>query len=92
MSVVGTVAWMAPEAIRARVFSKGSDVWSYGVVAWELLTAKVPYDGVEVMAVAYGVATGRLALPVPSTCPEFYRRLLQQVRWPPALCVCVLCF
>jgi serine/threonine protein kinase len=78
MSVMGTFAWMAPEVINANLFSKGSDVWAYGVVCWELLTAQVPYAGVEVMAVAYGIATHRLALPVPATCPAFYGQLLQQ--------------
>ena len=29
MSVAGTYAWMAPEVIRAQVYSKASDVWRY---------------------------------------------------------------
>ena len=30
-----------PEVIRSNMFSKGADVWSYGVVLWEMLTAQV---------------------------------------------------
>jgi serine/threonine protein kinase len=37
----GTIAWMAPEAIR-QTYSKGGDVWSFGVVLWEMLTSKQP--------------------------------------------------
>ncbi|KAF3845292.1 hypothetical protein F7725_008455 [Dissostichus mawsoni] len=65
MSAAGTYAWMAPEVIRSSTFSKGSDVWSYGVLLWELLTGEVPFRGIDGLAVAYGVAMNKLALPVP---------------------------
>jgi len=34
MSVAGTYAWMAPEVIRAQVYSKASDVWRYGIFVY----------------------------------------------------------
>ncbi|XP_076852129.1 mitogen-activated protein kinase kinase kinase 9 [Brachyhypopomus gauderio] len=77
MSAAGTYAWMAPEVIRSSTFSKGSDVWSYGVLLWELLTGEVPFRGIDALAVAYGVAMNKLALPVPSTCPEPFARLME---------------
>ncbi|TRY93364.1 hypothetical protein DNTS_032858 [Danionella cerebrum] len=70
MSAAGTYAWMAPEVIRSSTFSKGSDVWSFGVLLWELLTGEVPFRGIDSLAVAYGVAMNKLSLPIPSTCPE----------------------
>ncbi|CAL8288546.1 unnamed protein product [Gadus morhua 'NCC'] len=78
MSAAGTYAWMAPEVIRSSTFSKGSDVWSYGVLLWELLTGEVPFRGIDTLAVAYGVAMNKLALPVPSTCPEPFARLMEE--------------
>ncbi|RVE57586.1 hypothetical protein OJAV_G00217670 [Oryzias javanicus] len=77
MSAAGTYAWMAPEVIRASTFSKGSDVWSYGVLLWELLTGEVPFRGIDGLAVAYGVAMNKLSLPIPSTCPEPFARLME---------------
>ncbi|XP_051942499.1 mitogen-activated protein kinase kinase kinase 9 isoform X2 [Hippocampus zosterae] len=77
MSAAGTYAWMAPEVIRSSIFSKGSDVWSYGVLLWELLTGEVPFRGIDGLAVAYGVAMNKLALPIPSTCPEPFARLME---------------
>ncbi|NXT25223.1 M3K12 kinase, partial [Syrrhaptes paradoxus] len=38
MSFAGTVAWMAPEVIRNEPVSEKVDIWSFGVVLWELLT------------------------------------------------------
>ncbi|XP_068947839.1 mitogen-activated protein kinase kinase kinase 9 [Petaurus breviceps papuanus] len=82
MSAAGTYAWMAPEVIRSSMFSKGSDVWSYGVLLWELLTGEVPFRGIDGLAVAYGVAMNKLALPIPSTCPEPFTKLMEG-KWPP---------
>uniref|UniRef100_A0A670JTD0 mitogen-activated protein kinase kinase kinase n=1 Tax=Podarcis muralis TaxID=64176 RepID=A0A670JTD0_PODMU len=76
MSAAGTYAWMAPEVIKSSTFSRGSDVWSYGVLLWELLTGEVPYRGIDGLAVAYGVAVNKLTLPIPSTCPEPFARLM----------------
>lgn len=78
MSQAGTYAWMAPEVIKNSTFSKASDVWSYGVVLWELLTGEVPYKGIDTLAVAYGVAVNKLKLPIPSTCPQPWRELMQK--------------
>ncbi|XP_041724403.2 mitogen-activated protein kinase kinase kinase 11 [Coregonus clupeaformis] len=78
MSTAGTYAWMAPEVIKSSTFSKGSDVWSYGVLLWELLTGEVPYRGIDGLAVAYGVAVNKLTLPIPSTCPEPFAMLMAE--------------
>lgn len=42
------VRWMAPESLKDGVFSSYSDVWSYGVVLWEMVTfASQPYQGLS---------------------------------------------
>lgn len=50
---------------------------SFGVLLWELLTGEVPYREIDALAVAYGVAMNKLTLPIPSTCPEPFARLLE---------------
>ncbi|TRY60005.1 hypothetical protein DNTS_034660, partial [Danionella cerebrum] len=82
MSAAGTYAWMAPEVIKLSLFSKNSDVWSFGVLLWELLTGEVPYREIDALAVAYGVAVNKLTLPIPSTCPEAFAQLLGEC-WCP---------
>ncbi|XP_037072592.1 mitogen-activated protein kinase kinase kinase 10-like isoform X2 [Pollicipes pollicipes] len=76
MTQAGTYAWMAPEAIEFSTFSKAGDVWSFGVVLWELLTGETPYRGIDALAVAYGVASHKLSLLVPSTCPAGWSELM----------------
>ena len=73
----GTFSWMAPEVIRTSMFSKGSDVWSYGVVVWEILTGQVPYHGIHMMTVAYSVAVKGCTLPIPSQCPRQFDKLMK---------------
>ncbi|XP_074599281.1 mitogen-activated protein kinase kinase kinase slipper isoform X2 [Brevipalpus obovatus] len=76
MSQAGTYAWMAPEVIKSSLFSKASDVWSFGVVLWELLTGEAPYKGIDALAIAYGVAINKLTLHIPSTCPKPFSDLM----------------
>ena len=36
--------WMAPEVIEHNPYGEKADVFSFGIVLWELLTGKVPYQ------------------------------------------------
>ncbi|KAH9414849.1 hypothetical protein DERP_012439 [Dermatophagoides pteronyssinus] len=78
MTPCGTYAWMAPESITHSKFSKASDVWSFGVVLWELLTAEIPYKNIAGAAVAYGIGNRQLTLPIPKNCPEELKHILQE--------------
>ncbi|XP_038048798.1 mitogen-activated protein kinase kinase kinase 13-B-like [Patiria miniata] len=78
MSFAGTVAWMAPEVIRNEPCSEKVDVWSFGVVLWELLTGEMPYKDVDSSAIIWGVGSNSLQLPIPSTCPEGFKLLMMQ--------------
>ena len=48
--LAGTPAWMAPEIINGEPESQAVDVYSLGVVMWELVTGRRPFDGVSVRA------------------------------------------
>ncbi|XP_050514638.1 mitogen-activated protein kinase kinase kinase 13-A isoform X3 [Diabrotica virgifera virgifera] len=80
MTFAGTVAWMAPEAIQELACSEKVDIWSYGVVLWELITCEVPYDGMNQGAIMYSVGSGKLIPPIPSTCPDGFK-LIMQMCW-----------
>ncbi|CAF1055426.1 unnamed protein product [Adineta steineri] len=76
MSFNGTSAWIAPEVIRQEPCSDKVDVWSFGVVLWEILTCKIPYHNIDPTAVMWGVGKGSLTLPIPSSAPEGFKLLM----------------
>ncbi|KAK1151095.1 mitogen-activated protein kinase kinase kinase 12-like [Acipenser oxyrinchus oxyrinchus] len=78
MSFAGTVAWMAPEVIRNEPVSEKVDIWSFGVVLWEMLTGEVPYKDVDSSAIIWGVGNNSLQLPIPESCPDGFKILLRQ--------------
>ena len=52
------VRWMAPETFDPRIGSTGSDIWSFAMVMYELLTGNDPYYEFAIFAVIAKVAAG----------------------------------
>lgn len=64
------VRWMAPESLKDGVFTSSSDVWSYGVVLWEMATlASQPYQGLSNDQVLRYVIDGGV-MQRPENCPD----------------------
>lgn len=52
----GTYRWMAPEMIKERPYTRKVDVYSFGIVLWELTTALVPFQGMTPVQAAFAVS------------------------------------
>ncbi|XP_031723364.1 macrophage-stimulating protein receptor-like [Anarrhichthys ocellatus] len=64
------VKWMAIESLQTQKFTIKSDVWSYGILMWELLTRGAsPYPNVDPYDIAHYLLKGR-RLPQPQFCPD----------------------
>jgi serine/threonine protein kinase/beta-lactam-binding protein with PASTA domain len=72
-TVTGTVQYLAPEQIRGEPADPRSDLYSLGIVSYELLTGKLPFTGETAMSIAYKHLSGRVPMPsatVPSIPAE----------------------
>ncbi|CAA0832422.1 protein tyrosine kinase family protein [Striga hermonthica] len=64
-STAGTAEWMAPEVLRNEPSNEKCDVYSFGVILWELCTLRQPWGGMNPMQVvgAVGFQHRRLEIP-----------------------------
>ncbi|XP_009626516.1 serine/threonine-protein kinase EDR1 isoform X2 [Nicotiana tabacum] len=65
LASAGTPEWMAPELIRNEPFTEKCDIFSFGVIMWELCTLNRPWEGIPPDRVVYAVANEGARLEIP---------------------------
>ncbi|KAG4199988.1 hypothetical protein ERO13_A05G182300v2 [Gossypium hirsutum] len=82
----GTYRWMAPEVIEHKPYDHKADVFSFGVVLWEMLTGKLPYENLTPLQAAVGVVQKDLRPVIPQyTRPKFVELLERCWQQDPSL-------
>ncbi|KAJ0030615.1 hypothetical protein Pint_14703 [Pistacia integerrima] len=78
--VRGTLPWMAPELLNgsSSLVSEKVDVFSFGIVLWELLTGEEPYADLHYGAIIGGIVSNTLRPPVPESCDPEWRSLIER--------------
>ncbi|KAG2489421.1 hypothetical protein HYH03_012059 [Edaphochlamys debaryana] len=75
----GTITHMSPELLVDGLLTKSADVYSFGVIMWEMYTGQRPYGGLTHGQILHAITTGK-PLPLGASCPqpmkEFLTRLL----------------
>ncbi|CAH8623371.1 unnamed protein product [Dicrocoelium dendriticum] len=73
-------AWMSPEALTKKpseINLEASDMWSFGVILWELVTRMVPFDGMNPMVIGMQITTENLRLPISPHLDPRVARLIE---------------
>jgi len=75
-SNVGPIRWMSPESIN-RNYSEKSDVWSYGIVIWEVVSNQSPHQTLDLMEAAKAIRDRGLTPDIPANCPSALAQILK---------------
>jgi serine/threonine protein kinase len=75
--VLATPAWTDPEVLKgARKHSEASDMYSFGVVVWEVFSGEIPWAGESVMRILAMTAYEGQRLPIRDSFPESVKGFL----------------
>ncbi|OWM86920.1 serine/threonine/tyrosine-protein kinase HT1 [Punica granatum] len=74
----GTYRWMAPEMIKRKSYGRKVDVYSFGLILWEMVAGAIPYEDMTPVQAAYAVLNKRLRPEIPKHCPPALQALIEQ--------------
>ncbi|KAI3977016.1 hypothetical protein MKX01_008874 [Papaver californicum] len=77
-STAGTAEWMAPEVLRNEPSDEKCDVYSFGVILWELCTMQQPWGGMNPMQVVGAVGFQHRRLDVPGDMDPVVADIIQK--------------
>lgn len=72
----GTYRWMAPEMIQHRPYDHKVDVYSFGIVLWELITGSLPFTNMTAVQAAFAVVNRGSRPTIPNDCHPVLRELM----------------
>jgi len=74
----GTMAYMAPEVALRKPYNEKVDIYSFGIILWQMVTGETPFDGMSKAMYMESVAVGGLRPSIPKDVPKDLAMLMQQ--------------
>jgi serine/threonine-protein kinase len=76
--LVGTPTYMAPEQVRGKTIDSRTDIYTIGIIMYEMFTARAPYKGEDSMAILFQHVEGKATPPreIVPTLPEALERVI----------------
>ncbi|KAL9456062.1 hypothetical protein AB3S75_005309 [Citrus x aurantiifolia] len=74
----GTYRWMAPEMIKHKSYGRKVDVYSFGLILWEMVAGTIPYEEMNPIQAAFAVVNKNLRPAIPGDCPPAMAALIEQ--------------
>ncbi|KAI9191195.1 hypothetical protein LWI28_004949 [Acer negundo] len=78
----GTYRWMAPEMIQHRPYTQKVDVYSFGIVLWELITGMLPFQNMTAVQAAFAVVNKGARPIIPYDCLPVLGEIMSRC-WDP---------
>ncbi|RZC52873.1 hypothetical protein C5167_021298 [Papaver somniferum] len=74
----GTYRWMAPEMIKHKAYGRKVDVYSFGLILWEMVAGSIPYENMTPIQAAFAVVNKNLRPRIPEDCPPALGAIIEQ--------------
>jgi len=73
---LGTLHWLPPELLKGNTpYTEASDIYSFGIVIWEIFTSEIPFDGIDNFRIIRMITMGEL-LKIPKNIPIHVQQIL----------------
>ena len=76
-TVVGTPYYLSPEIVQSQPYTFSTDVWSMGVMLYEMMALRPPFDAPSLHLLSMKIVRGAYS-PLPSTFSAGLKNLVQQ--------------
>ncbi|KAG0730174.1 Mitogen-activated protein kinase kinase kinase 7 [Chionoecetes opilio] len=74
----GSAAWMAPEVFEGKLYTEKCDVYSWGIILWEVVTRRVPFEDLGLAVRIMWAVHQRQRPPLITGCPKLLETLMKR--------------